>query len=63
MIGTDGVPPTQVMEVSAQVAEQYMVDLADYDAWLADEARVTQIFLGSMKVNFPWISPLCSTLG
>jgi hypothetical protein len=51
------------MEVYAQVAEQYMVDLADYYAWLVDEARVTQIFLSSMKVNFPWISPLCSTLG
>jgi hypothetical protein len=29
-----------------------MVDLADYDTWLADEAQTTQILLGSMKVEF-----------
>lgn len=34
------------------VFEHYMVDLADYDTWLADEAQTTQILLGSMKVEF-----------
>jgi hypothetical protein len=29
-----------------------MADLADYDAWLVDEAQATQILLGSMKVEF-----------
>jgi hypothetical protein len=51
--GADGVPPsTEVMNAYAQAVEHYMVDLADYDAWLVDEARVTQILLGSMKVEF-----------
>jgi hypothetical protein len=40
------------MVVYAQAVEHYMVDLADYDAWLADKARMTQNVLGSIKVEF-----------
>jgi hypothetical protein len=29
-----------------------MFDLSDYEDWAADEARATQILLGSMKVEF-----------
>ena len=40
--GVDGVPPTaEVMDAYAQAVEHYMTDLADYDAWLADQARAT----------------------
>lgn len=40
------------MVVYAQAVEHYMVDLADYDAWLADKVRMTQNVLGSIKVEF-----------
>lgn len=60
--GADGVPPAEVMEAYAQAVEQYMVDLADYDAWLADEAQVTQILFGSTKVELPWTLLLCPPL-
>jgi hypothetical protein len=52
-IGVDGVPSSaQVMEDYAHAVEQYMADLADYNAWLANEARATQIIFGSIKVEF-----------
>jgi hypothetical protein len=40
-VGANGVPLAHVMEVYAQAVDHYMVDLVDYDAWPADEARAT----------------------
>jgi hypothetical protein len=49
----DGAPPSDETHVAyTQASEHYMFDLSDYEDWAADEARATQILLGSMKVEF-----------
>jgi hypothetical protein len=51
--GADGAPPFDEAQVAyTEAIEQYMFDLSDYEDWAADEARATQILLGSMKVEF-----------
>jgi hypothetical protein len=51
--GADGAPPSDEAQVAyTEASEQYMFDLSDYENWATDEARATQILLGSMKVEF-----------
>jgi hypothetical protein len=51
--GADGAPPSDEAHVAyTEASEQYMFDLSDYEDWAADEARATQILLGSMNVEF-----------
>jgi hypothetical protein len=51
--GADGAPPSDEPQVAyTEASEQYMFDLSDYEDWAANEARATQILLGSMKVEF-----------
>jgi hypothetical protein len=51
--GADGAPPSDEAQVAyTEASEQYMFDLSDYEDWATDKAHVTQIILGSMKVEF-----------
>jgi hypothetical protein len=62
-VGEDGAPPSdEVRKGYTEASEQYMLDLADYEDWLATEARTTQILLGSMQIEFAMdLSALPST--
>jgi hypothetical protein len=49
----DGAPPSDEAQVAyTEASEQDMFDLSDYEDWATDEARATQILLGSMKAEF-----------